>query len=548
MSETSPQETRTYRGGSLEELLPRILDELGPEAVITKQREGVLGGVGGFFGKRCVEVEVEVPLGFVAPASTPAPTPAAPPRSSLPHRALIDAYDIGDTLTGIPGLAAEPARAAASQPAAAAPASPPTPAAARPPRYPGDTGSPIIDSVFAQALPFADHLTAASATSVPSTTLAPPPSWAGDLDLSQLEGEEYQPLEQLDDTLAEEARAWAKQEIRELKRAVAERHKDDPAPARPAAAAPAPAPQVAAPAPVAARPAPAAARPVAIPAPTHRAAPAALAPAAPAAAPVSDNLPAKRWPAELVALAETLSDAGLSESLVLQIHKDIARDGRPFSADISTRDQARAALAKRIKVKNTWRGKRHVIALVGGPGSGKTVTAAKLCHAFAVEGGLSVGAMSLESPRVALQLGYLTDGIGVDLQIADLPSQVPMAAGRLVADDLIVVDTPSVYPNDPESMTRLESLLLALRPDETHFLVPASAEIEPSQELLDALAARIGVDRILITRLDEATSLGAQVALSISSRLPISYLASGDTVGFGLAPADPVALASMVLP
>ena len=545
MRETSLQETRTYRGGSLEELLPRILDELGPEAVITKQREGVLGGVGGFFGKRCVEVEVEVPLGTAAPV----PTPAAPPRSSMPQRAVIDAYDIGDTLTGIPALAGDPARAAAAQPAPAAPAPTPHPAAGRTPRFPGDTGSPIIDSVFAQALPFADHLTAAAATSVPSTTLAPPPSWASDLDLSQLEDEQYQPLELLDDTLAEEARAWAKQEIRELKRAVAERHKDDPAPVRLTAAAPAPAPKAAAPAPA---PAPAAARPAAspapAPAPVPAAAPAAFAPAAPAAAPASDNLPARRSPAELVALAETLSAAGLPESLVLQIHKDVARDVRPFATDMPVRDQARAALAKRIKVKSAWRGKRHMIALVGGPGSGKTVTAAKLCHAFAVEGGLSVGAMSLESPRVALQLGYLTDGIGVDLQIADLPSQVPMAAGRLVADDLIVVDTPSVYPNDPESMARLESLLLALRPDETHFLVPASAEIEPSQELLDALAARIGVDRILITRLDEAPSLGAQVALSISSRLPISYLASGDTVGFGLAPADPVSLASMVLP
>ncbi len=545
MRETSLQETRTYRGGSLEELLPRILDELGPEAVITKQREGVLGGVGGFFGKRCVEVEVEVPLGTAAPV----PTPAAPPRSSMPQRAVIDAYDIGDTLTGIPALAGDPARAAAAQPAPAAPAPTPHPAAGRTPRFPGDTGSPIIDSVFAQALPFADHLTAAAATSVPSTTLAPPPSWASDLDLSQLEDEQYQPLELLDDTLAEEARAWAKQEIRELKRAVAERHKDDPAPVRLTAAAPAPAPKAAAPAPA---PAPAAARPAAspapAPAPVPAAAPAAFAPAAPAAAPASDNLPARRSPAELVALAETLSAAGLPESLVLQIHKDVARDVRPFATDMPVRDQARAALAKRIKVKSAWRGKRHMIALVGGPGSGKTVTAAKLCHAFAVEGGLSVGAMSLESPRVALQLGYLTDGIGVDLQIADLPSQVPMAAGRLVADDLIVVDTPSVYPNDPESMARLESLLLALRPDETHFLVPASAEIEPSQELLDALAARIGVDRILITRLDEAPSLGAQVALSISSRLPISYLASGDTVGFGLAPADPVTLASMVLP
>ena len=131
MSETSLQETRTYRGGSLEELLPRILDELGPDAVITKQREGVLGGVGGFFGKRCVEVEVVVPLGTAAPV----PTPAAPPRSSMPQRAVIDAYDIGDTLTGIPALPGNPARAAAAaQPAPAAPVPTPRPAAARCPR------------------------------------------------------------------------------------------------------------------------------------------------------------------------------------------------------------------------------------------------------------------------------------------------------------------------------------------------------------------------------------------------------------------------------
>jgi flagellar biosynthesis protein FlhF len=48
---------KTYRGKSLEELLPRIRAELGPEAVITSRREGLVGGIGGFFQKRCVEVD-----------------------------------------------------------------------------------------------------------------------------------------------------------------------------------------------------------------------------------------------------------------------------------------------------------------------------------------------------------------------------------------------------------------------------------------------------------------------------------------------------------
>lgn len=50
-------ETRTFRGRSLEEILPRIRSELGPDAVVVRRREGLEGGVGGFFQKQFIEVE-----------------------------------------------------------------------------------------------------------------------------------------------------------------------------------------------------------------------------------------------------------------------------------------------------------------------------------------------------------------------------------------------------------------------------------------------------------------------------------------------------------
>jgi hypothetical protein len=52
-----PDGTRTYRGETIEELLPQIRTELGPDAVVLRQREGLAGGVAGFFQKRCVEVD-----------------------------------------------------------------------------------------------------------------------------------------------------------------------------------------------------------------------------------------------------------------------------------------------------------------------------------------------------------------------------------------------------------------------------------------------------------------------------------------------------------
>ena len=57
---------RTYRGRKLEDLIPQIRAELGPDAIILRQREGLMGGVGGFFAQKCVEVDAQAGLGGIA--------------------------------------------------------------------------------------------------------------------------------------------------------------------------------------------------------------------------------------------------------------------------------------------------------------------------------------------------------------------------------------------------------------------------------------------------------------------------------------------------
>jgi flagellar biosynthesis GTPase FlhF len=53
----STTEEKTFRGRSLEELLPQIRAELGPDAIVTRRREGLAGGVAGFFQRSYVEVD-----------------------------------------------------------------------------------------------------------------------------------------------------------------------------------------------------------------------------------------------------------------------------------------------------------------------------------------------------------------------------------------------------------------------------------------------------------------------------------------------------------
>src|SRR4051794_2169798 len=52
---------RTFRGRSLEEVLPRVREELGPDAIVLRRREGLAGGVGGFFQRPFVEVDARLP-------------------------------------------------------------------------------------------------------------------------------------------------------------------------------------------------------------------------------------------------------------------------------------------------------------------------------------------------------------------------------------------------------------------------------------------------------------------------------------------------------
>src|ERR671929_174610 len=68
-------ETKTFRGLSLAEVEAKVRAELGDDAVIVRQREGLSGGVGGFFQRRLYEVDAIAGEGATAEAPAPAATP-----------------------------------------------------------------------------------------------------------------------------------------------------------------------------------------------------------------------------------------------------------------------------------------------------------------------------------------------------------------------------------------------------------------------------------------------------------------------------------------
>jgi len=100
MDTTLDSDTKTFRGRTLEELLPKIRAELGADAIVLRRREGLAGGVGGFFQKSYVEVEARAALPDEQPLEARNDRATAEGLSSPAIQALVDqAAPFADALT-----------------------------------------------------------------------------------------------------------------------------------------------------------------------------------------------------------------------------------------------------------------------------------------------------------------------------------------------------------------------------------------------------------------------------------------------------------------
>jgi flagellar biosynthesis protein FlhF len=173
-----------------------------------------------------------------------------------------------------------------------------------------------------------------------------------------------------------------------------------------------------------------------------------------------------------------------------------------------------------------------VVALIGPTGVGKTTTVAKLAARFALKhGNHSVALISTDTYRIGAQeqLNTYARILDVPIRMAATPEELAVALNAFSAKRLVLVDTAGMSQRDLQLSERLAFLNLPGR-DVRCFLTLSAATDQASLEQAVKAFGVAQPEGCILTKVDEAGSLGGALSTLIHNRLPLGFITDGQKV------------------
>jgi flagellar biosynthesis protein FlhF len=230
----------------------------------------------------------------------------------------------------------------------------------------------------------------------------------------------------------------------------------------------------------------------------------------------------------------------------LDIAPDLARSlVNAMPAVNNPEDAGRVALALLMRaipvVDDGLLARGGAFALVGPTGIGKTTTIAKLAAHFVQRHGPgSVGLISIDAYRVGARehLGAYARMLGVPMNTAGNPAELARALEDHSRRSLVLVDTAGLGQQD----MRLgqQAALIRSRGGATKplLVLPANADLATLDDIVRAHAPLKPVASV-VTKIDEAASLGPIISATMRAGLPVAHLCDGQRVPEDLHAAPP---------
>ena len=184
--------------------------------------------------------------------------------------------------------------------------------------------------------------------------------------------------------------------------------------------------------------------------------------------------------------------------------------------------------------------KGGVFAFVGPTGAGKTTTIGKLATRYVLENGAeNVALVTTDTARIAAHEQLRTFGriLNVPVKVVDKNNSLERVLYSLRHRSLVLVDTAGLNRQDPALKRQLMALNELSNRINTVLVIPTTSQVE----VIKANYHTYKTDSLMscvLTKLDEAASLGGAISLSLEQGLPIAYSSNGQDIPNDLAVAN----------
>lgn len=180
-----------------------------------------------------------------------------------------------------------------------------------------------------------------------------------------------------------------------------------------------------------------------------------------------------------------------------------------------------------------------VVSLLGPTGVGKTTTVAKLAARFALQhGNQHVALVSTDTYRIGAHEQLMTYGRLLDVPVfqAGDANELQQVLGRLVDYRLVLIDTAGASQHDASLSQRLSVLNPRGYRLRNYLVLAANAQASALDDVVNVFK-RVPLAGCILSKLDEAVTLGGAISTVVRHRLPVAWLTDGQQVPEDLHPA-----------
>lgn len=180
-----------------------------------------------------------------------------------------------------------------------------------------------------------------------------------------------------------------------------------------------------------------------------------------------------------------------------------------------------------------------IVALIGATGVGKTTTVAKLAARFALRHGQqNVVLISTDRYRIGAHDHLMTYGrlLGVPTCMAATQAELRDLLLDHADKRLILIDTAGMSQRDMRLSEQLDTLNKSGRDIKKYLVMAANAQRGVLQQTVQAFT-RIPLAGCILTKLDEAVTIGGALEAVIRHGLPLVYTSNGQRVPEDIQPA-----------